>query len=171
MACEGDLPLSKREAGQPPSNAQVKVICGTFCTYDIFKKLDIHVRIQMPVEKGSTEIFAYNKEQQQTKVKDWNSVYVSGQLRAFERPYGKFFACRHLQELSSRKTFEEFLCITKEVYEAQEAPLISEQDMGYLRYDRLRFGHDLLLYKVTQYIVETRRQTNLWIKLLEELAQ
>ena len=61
--------------------------------------------------------------------------------------------------------------MVKELYESGEAPaLMSEQDMGYLRYDRLRFGHDLMLYKVTRYVVETRRQTMLWVKLLEELA-
>ena len=48
--------------------------------------------------------------------------------------------------------------MVKELYESGEAPaLMSEQDMGYLRYDRLRFGHDLMLYKVTRYVVETRR--------------
>ena len=43
--------------------------------------------------------------------------------------------------------------------------------MGYERLDRLRVGHDLLLYKITQYILQTKRQTNTWLQILEELTQ
>ena len=84
MRCEGDLSQSV---------TQVKVICGTFCTYDAFRKIDVHLRIQ---SNGSSEMFAYGAAAQTLPVDDWNTVYVSGQLRAFERPPGKFLACRHL---------------------------------------------------------------------------
>jgi hypothetical protein len=50
----------------------------------------------------------------------------------------------------------------KDLYEKQKV-LISEEEMGYERYDRLRYGHDLLLYKVTEYVIATKRQTYLWI--------
>ena len=40
---------------------------------------------------------------------------------------------------------------------------MSEEQMGNEGFDRLKVGHDLLLYKVTQYILETKRQTNTWL--------
>jgi hypothetical protein len=40
---------------------------------------------------------------------------------------------------------------------------MTEAQMGTLRFDRLKVGHDLLLYKVTQYILQTKRQTNTWL--------
>ena len=55
--------------------AQVKVICGTFCTYDVFRKIDVHLRIQ---SNGSSEVFAYGPTGQTITVEDWNTVYVSG---------------------------------------------------------------------------------------------
>jgi len=43
--------------------------------------------------------------------------------------------------------------------------------MGFQRYDRLRYGHDFLLFKVTEYVIATKRQTMLWMQILYDLSQ
>ena len=62
------------------------------------------------------------------------------------------------------------MLVVKDVY-IDEQPLLSLEEMSEYHFDRMRFGHDLLLYKVTQYVIKTRRQTEVWLQILEELAQ
>jgi hypothetical protein len=87
-------------------------------------------------------------------------------LRAMEN--SPFALRRSLPVMNNKNDFEALLNCIRELYINQKT-LISADELGFKRWDTLLIGHDFMIYKVTEYVIRTKRQTHLWITILEEL--
>ena len=77
-------------------------------------------------------------------------------LRAMEQYGSETHSCRFMQEFSTQKEFQDFLQLIKNVY-IDLPPLYTPEEMSAKLYDRMKYGHDLLLHKVTAYVIKTKR--------------
>ena len=94
----------------PKPKLKVKVITGTFCTFDCISGRDFRVEITFP---GSTNIVAISADGQRHPIdgKEWSNVFLCSQLRAFKAV--PCYVARVIQELPSIEMMSDLLYVTK----------------------------------------------------------
>jgi len=143
------------------SKAKVKVVKGCFCTFDAISRRDFRVEITFP---GSTNIVAidHKGDRHPIQASEWNNVFLCSQLRAFcAKPC---YVSRVVCEFDTKETFEDFLKVAKQIYKQRVFPDVAcniKSEPGRFlwkqRVDPLKYGHSMLLWLVTNHLIEIRR--------------
>ena len=125
----------------PNKKAKVNVLSATFCSYDVVSKRDIRVEIGFP---GSTNVIAYTADGERQPIlgHEWNSLFISSQLRSFiAKPC---FVSRIVYQLPTQSSFTDFIACVKILY--YEGDVLDERFVSENNLDPLKFGQSFLLH-------------------------
>lgn len=103
-----------------------KIVKAIFCIYDPMTRLDVRVEVNIP---GGTNAYSMTHENVKAPITgiEWNFVFVSSILRAFNPQYSN--CLRIVNELETKQDFSDFLLVVGSLHKAGYSNSFVETDV------------------------------------------
>ena len=128
------------------SSNSVSIRKAIYCVYDAFRKVDVRAEFSIP---GGMRLYAISKNEQSIAIdgSEWDSVYISAVLRAFnpeQIPFTRFY-----RELATKDQLKDFLLAV--------ANFATKRDLEFESDEILNYRGNRLLHSVNSYLIRKRR--------------